>query len=152
MVKQDIKQKVLKWCKEENIFREERTDPNTKFNIMINFPANIQHIMNIIQPEEREDQIVILCGTNVSQAHLEKMKSADKKELDEFLWDLRFALVNRPTDFELRYSNNALDIIMITTPIHLDGLTKDKFMATLRDVYKSKLLAVWKIQQKFGES
>jgi len=151
MAKQDIKQKVLKWCKEENIFKEDREDPNAKFNIGINFPENIPHGMNVIQPKEREDRILILCGTSVSPGHIEKMKSTAKKELDEFLWDLRFTLGSKAAEFELRFSDGIPDLILITAPIYSDGLTKDKFMATLREVYKSKLFAVWKIQQKFGE-
>ena len=150
MRKQDIKQNIMKWCKEEGIFREERDDPNAKFNFLITYPKDIPHIMNIVQPKEGDDKIIVLCRTDVSPGHLEKMKGKTKRELDEFLWDLRFVLGNRPTEFNLKHSNSILESFMVSATIYLDGLTKDNFITALRNTYKSKLLAIWKIQQKFG--
>lgn len=150
MVK-NAKQSVLKWCKEERIFREDNKDENAAFNLTINYPVNIPHLMNVVQPKNN-DHVVILCKTDSDPELLKKMKSMVKKELDRFIWDIRFTLGSRPTEFEIRHKDGILESFMITAPIYLDGLTKDRFMSALRDVYKTKLLVIWKIQQKFGEA
>lgn len=151
MAKENVKQKVLKWCKEEEIFVEEGKDPNSKFNFIIKYPRDINHLMSVVQSKEKKDQVTILCLTNVSPEHLDKMKETAKKEMDEFLWDMRFTLCNRPTEFDLSISKGALRLFAVSASINYDGLTKDRFISAIRDVYKSKLLGVWKIQRKFGE-
>lgn len=148
---QNIKQKVLAWCKEERIFKEEPKDENAKFNFIVNYPERLPHMMNIVQPKERDDRVLILCITNADPALIERMKSTPKKEMDEFMWDVRFALGNRPTEFEIKYSDGVFESYIVTAPIYLDGLSKNAFMTALREVYKSKLLVIWKLQQKFGE-
>jgi hypothetical protein len=51
----------------------------------------------------------------------------------------------------LRRPEDVLESFVITTAIYLDGLTKDRFMTAIGDVYKSKLLASWKLQERLGE-
>lgn len=146
MAKKDIKKMVKKWCEEEGVFGEENKDSLSEFNFTINYPIELQHKMNVVQPGGG-DRIVIMSGTRFEAEVIEKMQSLPKGKMEELLWEVRFILGSRPTEFELRRPADIVESFLVTTVIYLDGLTKDRFMTAVRDVYKSKLLASWKIQQ-----
>jgi hypothetical protein len=150
MAKKNVKKLVKQWCEEEGIFDEENDDPLSEFNFTINYPIEIQHKMNVLQPADNKDRVVIISGTKFESGAIEKMRNLPREELEELLWDLRFTLGPRPTEFELRRPVDVPESFIITAVIYSDGLTKDRFMTAIRDVYKSKLLASWKIQQRLG--
>ena len=134
-----MKEKVKKWCEEEGIFKEEIEDKNLDFNLGIMFPDE-NHLLNIIKPKER-DCIIVVSRVMISSKDQELLK--EKRE--KFLWDLRFTLGNRPTNFSLNVENGILQDFTITYRIYEDGLTKHNFMQAIREVHKSKLLAIWKM-------
>ncbi|MDP6460063.1 MAG: DUF2299 family protein [Candidatus Hydrothermarchaeota archaeon] len=150
MAKKNIKKMVKKWCEEEGIFDEENEDPLSEFNFTMAYPIEIQHKMNVIQPADT-DRVVIMAGTRFESKDVEKMRSLPLKKFEDLMWELRFILGSRPTDFNLRRPEDVLESFVITTAIYLDGLTKDRFMTAIGDVYKSKLLASWKLQERLGE-
>jgi hypothetical protein len=150
MAKKDVKKLIKKWCEEEGIFGEENEDTLSEFNFTINYPTKIQHKMNVLQPAD-SSRVVIMSGTRFESEDVEKMRSLSKEKLDGLLWELRFILGSRPTEFDLRRPVDVLESFIITTVIYFDGLTKDRFMTAISDVYKSKLLASWKIQERLGE-
>jgi hypothetical protein len=43
-----------------------------------------------------------------------------------------------------------LERFSVTAPIYRDGLSKDRFIGSLREIHRSKLLGIWKIQE-FGD-
>ena len=152
MAKKDVKKLVKKWLEEEGMFDEEAEDPKSVFNYIINYPMELKHKMNILQPADSKDKVLVLSGTRFEPETVERMRSMPQPELDDLLWDLRLSLCARPTEFELRRpgEQGIPEALVITALIYFDGLTKDRLMTTIRDVYKSKLLALWKIQQRTG--
>ncbi len=150
MAKKDFKKLVRKWCEEEGLFDEEVEDKNSEFNYVINYPLELEHKINILQPGDSQDKIIVLSGTRFEPETVERMRNLPQKELEDLLWDIRLTLCARPTEFELRRPEDqgAPEVLVITALIYSDGLSKDRLMTAIRDVYKSKLLAVWKIQQR----
>jgi hypothetical protein len=146
----ELVRKIKDWCTDEGIFKNKVPDDNANFHFILNFPPNIPHTIDLIQPKGKEDLIVIVCSTLISPEHLEKIKGLSIKDRMDFLWELKFLLGNRPTQFSMHHPDGILQNLQIVAHIYFDGLTKDRFMKVLGDVYASKLLAVWKIQQKFG--
>ena len=147
MAVKDIKEMVKKWCEEEGIFDEENEDPLSEFNYTINYPSEIQHKLNVLHPKD-SDRVLIMSGTRFEAQDIEQMRSLPMDELEDLMWELRFTLGPRPTEFDLKRPVDVLESFLITAVIYSDGLTKDRFMTAIRDVYKSKLLASWKIQQR----
>ena len=151
MAKKNIKKMVKKWCEEEGIFDEENEDPLSEFNFTItSTPIKVQHKMNVIQPAN-SSKVVIMSGTRFESEDIEKMRSLPMKKFGDLMWELRFTLGSMPPDFNLGIPEDVLESFVITTAIYLDGLTKDRFMTAIGDVYKSKLLASWKLQKRLGE-
>jgi hypothetical protein len=147
---EEVRDQIRKWCDEEGIFDSEKKDPLSDFNFVVNFPVELEHKINILKPGNSVDRVVIVSGMRLDEEVVRKLEELPESELEEFLWDLRFTLGNRPTEFELRRPKKAPEAIIVTSSIYFDGLTKDRLMTTLREVYKSKLLATWKIRKKVG--
>jgi len=142
-MKVKMKEKIKKWCEEEEILKQEVEDPNSEFNFAINFPDK-NHVLNVIQPKEK-DYVFIISRTVITSEDREKLREKEKERYEELLWDLRFTLGNRPTQFNLTITNNILQDFTITYRIYSDGLTKHNLMQAIREVHKSKLLAIWKM-------
>lgn len=150
MAKKDMSKLVKRWCEEEGLFDEEAEDPKSAFNYVINYPTELQHKMNILQPADSKDKVVVISGTRFDPEMVERMRALPQPELENLLWDIRLTLCGRPTEFELRKpeGQEIPEAVVVSAWVFSDGLTKDRLMAAIRDVYKSKLLAVWKIQQR----
>ena len=153
MARRDVKKQVRKWFEEEDMFEDEVDDPKSVFNYVINYPVNIQHRMNVIQPKDGKDKVMVLSGARFEPETVERMRGMPGPELEDLMWDLRLTLCARPTEFELSRGkeNGAPEAVLISTLIYSDGLTKDRLMGAVRDVYKSKLIALWKIRQRTGK-
>ena len=89
--------------------------------------------------------------TNVSPEHLEGMKKLSSAKKEDFIWELRYMLNNQGVDFQLQHPNNVLENFLVTAEIYEDGLTKDRLIATVKQIFRAKIQCVWKIQQEFGE-
>lgn len=152
MIKEDVKTKVRKWCEEEGLFDEEIEDPQAVFNYAINYPKGLNHKINIIQPKKGDDKVIVLSGSRFESRIVSELRNISREELDDLLWDIRISLCSRPTEFELKISEDSAvpESLFVNYPIFLDGLTKHRLMTAIRDVYKSKLLAFWKIRQRIG--
>ncbi len=146
MVKKNIKKIVKKWCDEEGIFEDEKEEKLNEFLFTINYPIESGDKLNLFQPLG-SDKLIIMGGVQFDEKIIEKMRSLPSEELDKLLWDLRFSLASRPTEFNLnRPDETIIEAFVTSTVIFPDGLTKDRFMTAISEVYKSKLIGTWKIR------
>lgn len=139
---------VQKWLSDVGMFRQKVPDDGTNFHFIINYPED--NVMDVIQPKEAPDVLVIGCATNVAPEHTDEMKLISDSKKEDFIWDLRFMLNSRDVDFQLDHPNNVLESFLITTEIYEDGLSKDRLILAIKTVFRGKIQCVWKIQQKFG--
>ena len=69
---------VQKWLSDIGVFRQKVPDDNTNFHFMINYPED--NVMDVIQPKQNSDLVVIGCATNVGPEHLTGMRNLSKKK------------------------------------------------------------------------
>jgi hypothetical protein len=148
-ISHNIPDKVQKWLADEGYFRQKVPDENSNFHFIINYPEG--HVIDIIQPKGKEDMIVIGCATNVSPEHLSKIKKMNIEEREEFIWEFRYSLNSLLVDFQLQHPENVLNSYVVSSEIYEDGLSKDRLISTVKNVFRAKLQGLWKIQEKFGE-
>ncbi len=146
----EIEDNVQKWLSDVGVFRQKVPDDNTNFHFMINYPED--NVMDVMQPKQSSDLVVIGCATNVSVEHLTEMRNLSPKKREDFIWDLRFMINTLGVDFQLQHPDNILENFLVTAEIFEDGLSKDKLISTLKTVFRAKIMCVWKIQRKFGYS
>ena len=143
-----IGDQVQKWLSDAGMFRQKVPDDNTSFHFIINYPE--ENVMDVIQPKGSLDLVVIGCATNVSPEHSEEMKKLSSKKKEEFIWEFRYMLNSKGVDFQLQHPNNILENFLVTAEIYEDGLSKDRLISIVKQVFRAKIECVWKIQQAFG--
>ena len=144
----EIEDNVQKWLSDVGVFRQKIPDDNTNFHFIINYPED--NVMDVMQPKQNLDLVVIGCATNVSPEHLTEIRNLSPKKRDNFIWDLRFMINTQGVDFQLQHPENVLESFLVTAEIFEDGLSKDKLISTVKNVFRAKIMCVWKIQRELG--
>lgn len=142
-------EKIKTWLVEEGFYKDTIQDNEANFHFLINYPAD--HILDVIQPKNKPDMILIGCATEMSQAELDIMREADDNKKESFIWDIRFSLNRFLLDFELEHPNNVLHRFVITQGIYFDGITKDNLIKNIQKVFRGKLQCIWLIERTFGK-
>ncbi len=143
-----MENKIQKWLADEGYFNKKIPDENSNFHFLLNYPEG--HILDLIQPLNKKDMVVIGCATNVSPEHVSQIQKLSDKEKEEFLWDFKFSLNNFLVDFQLEHPDNVLNSYVISDELYEDGLTKNNLILSLKKVFRAKLQGLWKIQKNFG--
>ena len=142
---------VVKWLTEEEYDFEEVEDEHAIFHISLVYPPHSPFRVDIVQPKrDVPDLLLVGAGVNVASKHQEALARLTLDDRRGFLWDLCYVVGNRPVEFELHHPDFVLERFSATAPVYRDGLTKHEFMRALREVHRTKLLGIWKIQE-FGD-
>jgi len=127
---------------------EEVGDAESRFRFLVMFPED--HYMEILQPLDRPDLVLVLSPTSVSPEHREIMGRSRPEQRAEFIWALRFVMNTFSVDFEMDHPDNILRKFTITDTVYEDGLTKDRLMSAVRKVWKATLQVIWILQKEYG--
>lgn len=148
----EIMRKVREWLVEEGIYKDKAIDEDTTYHFVVENPPRSGRLTHLVQPKAREDLLLIASAIDLSQEHYEALKAMPKPKREEILWDIRFQLLFRESEFQMVPSAEELKTIQFTRPIYFDGLTKDRLMGCLREDFKANLFIIWKMKQLFGEA
>ena len=140
---------VRDWLADEGLFKEKIPDDGANFHFIVNYPQD--HIMDIIQPKDKNDMIVIGCATEVAPEQVSVIKSSSEAKKQEFIWDVRLSLNQFLLDFDLTHPNNELHRFFITEEIYEDGLNKNSLILAMKKVFKGNLHCIWLLGKYFGE-
>ena len=143
-----VKERIKGWLVEEEMLVEEVGDAESRFRFLVMFPED--HYMEILQPLDRPDLVLVLSPTSVSPEHRAIMERSMPGQRAEFIWALRFVMNTFPVDFEMEHPENVLSRFTVTDLIYEDGLTKDRLMAAVRRVWKANLQVIWILQKEYG--
>ncbi len=148
---EDTRNRICAWLKEEGLFKEEIQDENMYFQIAAEYPAHSGRHVNIIQPKNHEDMIVVFSRIRLADLHKKTIAALPLKEKERLLWLMRYDLIFRESSFEMEPNGNDLQSIRFMREIYYDGLNKNKLMEAVRENFKCELYVVWKFQEIFGE-
>jgi hypothetical protein len=146
-----LEKKVEELCLEEGITIRKIHNDMATFQLNLQFP-NPHSNINILQPKGKEDTLIIGAVIEVAKSHKQRLRTLEKEEREEFIWDLRLTLAKGNTEFEMRHPDNILEFVRVHKFLYEDGFSKNSFMNALLEVNRSKLLVIWFIQKKFGVS
>ncbi|KZX14621.1 hypothetical protein MBCUT_20110 [Methanobrevibacter cuticularis] len=139
---------IRDWLVEEGFYKDVIHDENANFHFIINYPED--HVIDLIQPKNKKDVLLVGCATEISPEELGIIKDASIKKKEKFIWDIRFSLNQFLLDFELEHPDNNLQRFIITEEIYEDGLSKNNLIFALKKVFKGKLQCIWLIERDFG--
>lgn len=146
-----LERRVEDICLEEGIAIRKVPNEMAHFHLTLQFP-NPQSNINVFQPKEKKDMILIGAVIEVSESHKQRLLALENKKREEFIWNLRMLLAQGYTEFELQHPENVLEFVRIHKFLFEDGFSKNAFMNSLLDVNRCKLLVVWFIQRELGVS
>ncbi len=144
-----IKKVVHEWIMEEGMFIKEVPEPEADFHYEMHLPQKEEIILSAIQPKGT-DQLIVTAGLRLDPESIKILAQMSPEEEDEFLNNMSYLLHSRPTLFYMEEKNDVLYEVSVSELIYSDGLTKDRFMTAVKDVYKSQALAFLQIEDAVG--
>ena len=144
----DVEKRVRQWLLEEGWQLDAESRPDYKFAIVADDGSGRKLIVS--QQSQKADRITIEASVSLSDDHVKKMEKLQQKKRRDFLWDLRFELLQ--TDVEFTGVGESLQRVVVGQPIFYDALSKDVFMQRVSEVKKALLLVLWKVAQLMEES
>ncbi|TAN37060.1 MAG: DUF2299 domain-containing protein [Candidatus Methanoperedens sp.] len=146
-----MSRKIKEWLSEDGMYKDKLADDKAYFHFIVEIPQGSGRIIDIIQPKNRDDLIIVGNGLMISPEHLEKLREMDETEKAEFLWDIKFGLLFRESSFQIIPEGNNPERVQFTREIYYDGLNKNKLMESLRENFRCNLFVIWKFNKQFGE-
>ena len=95
------------------------------------------------------DLVVIQADLTIGENDQQSLSRLDASERDEFLWDLRLALLRFGVEFN--GISDPLQRVALTHRIYEDGLTKDRLMGRVLKIKDALVLTVWMLQRKLAQ-
>ncbi|MDD1673558.1 MAG: DUF2299 family protein, partial [Methanomicrobiales archaeon] len=80
-----MKDRIKKWLQEEEMFKQDVPDENANFHFGFMYPKD--HGMELANPKNKKDMIVIGCKTEVSPEHQECLKKLNQQQRLDFMYE-----------------------------------------------------------------
>jgi len=144
--------KIRDWLTEVGAFRCQMPDDNAHAHFQIEFPPGSSRLAEVIFPKPREDIVLIASGTALNKIHYDRLKAKSDRERKEILWNMRFELLFRGSDFRMIPGEEDLQSIQFIRPLRFEGLTNNLFMDAIREDFRCHLYVVWTMMRLFGEA
>lgn len=148
----EVRETILKWLTEEGLYRDRVQDEKLHFHLAAEFPARSGRYVNVIQPKDRSDMVVVFSRIKLADVHRAALKALPDRERERLLWEMRYALLFRESNFEFEPRSGDLESIRFSREIYYDGLSKNALMEALRENFRCELYVVWKFQEIFDGS
>lgn len=143
--------RIMTWLSEDGLYKDKVYDEKLHFHLAAEYPAGSGRHVNIIQPNNRDDMVVVVSRVRLADVHEKALQALPKKERDKFLRDMKYALLFQESSFQMEPEPEKLRSVQFTREIHYDGLSKNKLMEVIRENFKCELYVVWKFNEAFGE-
>ena len=149
-----VKEKILKWLKEENLSPKEIPDPNAYFNFGISVGG---HPFHVIQNVRSIDSIFVGANLVFTPEQLSMLKdNMNKNKRQEYFWDLRMALLinNNLGDFQIKPNppNEIREVFVSSKRIFYEALTKSTLIHAISSVFRATMMVIWMLERKAGVS
>ena len=144
---EDIKEQIQKWLMEEGWRIRTENVPDAEWFLSGESEARVR--IGIGQRRGRPDQIIIQGSVIFQQAQQDQIHRLPPEERTDFLWDMRFRLL----DMGVEFSGVAEPPheVRISQRIYYDGLTKDRFLQRVSQVRNGVLTVLWMVARRLAQ-
>ncbi|OPY51683.1 MAG: hypothetical protein A4E48_01438 [Methanosaeta sp. PtaU1.Bin060] len=147
----EARERIKSWLTEERLLKETVEDERLSFHFACEYPVGSGRHMNVFQPKDHEDLIVIFSRIRLVDLHKNALAAMPQKEKERLIWQMRYDLLFRESSFEMEMKEGELEGFRFTRELYADGLNKNLFMDAIRENFKGELYVIWKFQEVFGE-
>ncbi len=144
-------EKVRNWLVEEGFYKDKVADDKATFHFVAESPSK-QAIIEVIQPKNREDQIILATKISLAEEHKSSLKNMPKDQREDLMWNIRFSLLFLNSGFSIQLSGENPENFQFTRELYHDGLSKQLFMDSLKEIDRCHLFIKWKLLQLFGKT
>ncbi|MFA5300859.1 MAG: DUF2299 family protein [Lutibacter sp.] len=147
LVSMDVCTKIKKWLVDEdwNITEIQAEDIRWGLHCEDQFKRK----MNVIQRNNRPDQVLIIGGVILVDSMKRKMERMDIKKQQEFRWLINIELLK--TNLEFQMVGTPLEKIDLSQRLYYDALTKDEFIQRVSCLRRGIILILALLQRQFNE-
>ena len=147
----DTIRKIRDWLTIELNFRCEIPVDSAHSHFQIEFPSGSGRLVDVIFPKPREDILLIVSATALSKVYYDALKAMSVKKRRDILWDMRFKLLFKGSEFQMIPSPEDLQRIQFIRPLRFDGLTQNLLMDAIREDFRCHLFIEWTMMRLFGD-
>ena len=144
---EEIKEQIQKWLMEEGWRIRTENVPDAEWFLSGESEAQVR--IGIGKKRERPDQIIIQGSVTFQQEQQEQITQFPSAERNDFLWNMRFSLLNLGVEFS--GVTEPPQEIRISQRIYYDGLTKDRFLQRVSQVRNGVLTVLWMVAKKLDQ-
>ncbi|KZX17607.1 DUF2299 domain-containing protein [Methanobrevibacter filiformis] len=117
---------IRDWLTNEDLFREEIHDNNSIFHYIVEYPEG--NSIDIIQPKDKDDLIIIGCATNISPEHTNFLQSSSIEINRKLIWDFKFTINQMLLDFQIDHPNNVIKTFIISDELYEEEVNRHKLV------------------------
>ena len=143
----EVKEQIQTWLMEEGWRIRTENVPDTEWFLSGESEAKVR--IGIGQRRGRLDQIIIQGSVTFQQEQQEQIARLLEEERNDFLWNMRFNLLNLGVEFS--GVAESPQEIRISQRIYYDGLTKDHFLQRVSQVRNGVLTVLWMVARKLAQ-
>lgn len=144
-----MKERIRQWLAEESVPMKEIPDTSA-FNYQINYPVGSSMYLHLAQPS---DHMYVLIRVVVELApYTLKIRGLGPEKREDLFARLGMSLNVFPTFYRLEISSErVLEAVEVSDIVYEDGLSKDRLMLSIRQVYKTVQQAMILMEREFME-
>lgn len=143
----NIKFNIQQWLKEEGYTATDRTKLGTSFQLATKDAMGFT--IGIVQPVEAKDKIILVGGIKFFDEDKQKIMGIGKDRLRSFLWELRFALLERGVAFgSIDPIGNGIHLNM---NVYFEELNKPMLMERISYFSRALTYIKWMFDREIGE-
>jgi len=138
---ENIKERVLKWLREEGYSAEKAQDAHTSFRYWVTKTGSPK--FSVFQPKNNPD--FILVESAVTLAGHDEMFPKITDQTEVLSWELQSHLLSRGFHYKIQppeFQSNRPGAILFAKPIYHDGLSKDRFLETTNQTLNTVVFVI----------
>lgn len=143
----EIQAQIQTWLMEEGWRIRTENVPDAEWFLSGESEAQVR--IGIGKKRERPDQIIIQGSVTFDQTHRNQIARLLPEERSDFLWDMRFSLLNMGVEFS--GVTDTPQEVRISQRIYYDGLTKDRFLQRVSQVRNGVLNVLWMVARRLAQ-
>ncbi|MCK4388023.1 MAG: DUF2299 family protein [Dehalococcoidia bacterium] len=143
----EIRAQIQTWLMEEGWRIRPESVPDAEWFISGESEAGVR--IGVGQRRGSADQIIAQGSVTTNQTHQQQIAQLSTEERNDFLWDMRFRLLNMGVEFS--GITDTPQEIRISQRIYYDGLTKDHFLQRVSQVRNGVLAVIWMVARRLAQ-
>ena len=139
--------RIQGWFMDEGWSLRQETVPEADWAMVAESRAGVK--INARQLSGHPDLVLIFAAVLTDEETRKRLMALPADERREFLWDMRFHLLDLGVGFE--GIQEPPERVIVSLPIYEDGLTKDAFLGRATQVHNATLAMIWMLARKFAQ-